>query len=107
MTEAAVRKLEAEARAGADTVLVPLGDVEVEVLPIGEWRASGLRALREGDFDTWAAKCLSDEGLRAWDECDPTMSQVEEFFTAWSERTGQDPGKSPASRRSSRSTARR
>lgn len=100
-------RVQADAETAANVVAVPLGDVEVEVLPVGKWRASGLRALREGDFDTWAEKCLTAEGREVWLDADPTMDEVEAFFTAWTERTGQDPGKSAASSRSSKSTARR
>ena len=100
-------RVDAEAATATNTVAVPLGDVDIEVLPVRDWRNSGLRALRDGDFDTWAEKCLTDAGRAAWLEADPTIGEIEDFFTAWKDSTGQDPGKSVASSRSSRSTARR
>jgi hypothetical protein len=106
-TESALTALEAEVDAGDGTVEVPLGDTTVRVRPVGEWRSSAVRAMRNGDFDAWAETTLAGDDYQIWTDVDPTISECEAFFTAWGEATGQDSGKSGASRRSSKSTARR
>jgi hypothetical protein len=106
-TPAALEAVEAEVDAGDGTVEVPLADTTVRVRPVGEWRSSSVRAMREGDFDAWAQKALAEDDYQTWLDVDPTITECEKFFTAWGEATGQDSGKSGASRRSSRSTARR
>lgn len=87
-------------------VAVPLGDDVVHVLPFKDWPSSAIRALREGDFDTWAEKCLASsedhDDYETWAERDPTVAEVDEFFAAWEEATGENVGKSRASRRSSK-----
>jgi hypothetical protein len=99
--------IEAEVDLADATVEVSLGDTKVRVRPVGEWRSSSVRAMREGDFDAWAQKALVDGDYEIWQDVDPTISECEAFFKEWGVVTGQDSGKSGASRRSSRSTARR
>jgi hypothetical protein len=110
-TESTLTALEAvEAEVDAeddDSVEVPLGDTTVRVKPTNEWRSSGVSAMRQGDYSAWAQVCLVEGDAEVWDEIDPTMGECEAFFRAWGEITGQTPGKSRASRRSSKSTARR
>lgn len=95
----------------ADFITLPLKDIEVRVLPVQDWPSSAMRALNGGDFDTWAEKCLVDDDAgddyQKWSDLDPTIGQVEEFFLAWEEQSGQNRGKSPAAARSSRRTRRR
>lgn len=108
MTAENLEALESEAVADDGSVTVPLaGAAEIRVRPVQDWRASGIRAMREGDFDTWAEKALDEESYAAWTDVDPTMREVEAFFTAWGEATGQDQGKSRNSGRSSKSTRRK
>lgn len=108
MTAENLDAVEAEAVADDGSVTVTLADTaEIRVKPVKEWRASGIRAMREGDFDTWAEKALDADSYEAWTEVDPTMQEVEDFFTAWGELTGQDQGKSRNSGRSSKSTRRK
>lgn len=99
--------LRAETAAGDQPVAVPLAGQTIHVLPVRKWRQSALRALREGDFIEWATKCLSEEDAELWDEIDPTIEDIEAFFVAWSENSGQTAEKSSASRRSSTRTATR
>jgi hypothetical protein len=106
-TLTALEAVEAEVDAGDDSVEVSLGDTTVRVKPTGEWRSSGVAAMRQGDYSTWAHTCLVDGDAEVWDEIDPTMDECAAFFEAWGEITGQTSGKSRASRRSSKSTARR
>jgi hypothetical protein len=103
----ALEAIEAEVDAGDQPVEVPLGDTVVRVKPVGEWRASSIRAMRDGDFDAWAEKALAGDDYEVWADVDPTITECEAFFTAWGEVTGQNQGESRASRRSSKNTARR
>jgi hypothetical protein len=100
----ALEAIEGEVLDGDGSVEVKLRNETVRVLPLFEWRTSATRAMREGDFDSWAEKCLVDGDYEVWTDVDPKIREVEEFFEAWQEATGQDRGKSRASRRSSKST---
>ena len=95
MSVEALEALEADAATDPNGVVtVPLAEVSVRVKPVKQWRASGIRAMREGDFDTWAEKALADDDYsRVWKVVDPTMNDVEAFFRAWKAATGQDSGK--------------
>lgn len=98
----ALEAVQAEAATdAADVVRVPLGDDEVEVLPVGQWRSRGLRAMRDADFETWAETCCTPAGHATWVAADPTLDECEQFFTDWKRLTGQDPGKSRSSSRPS------
>jgi hypothetical protein len=55
--------LRAEAATGDEPVAVPLAGQTVHVLPVRKWRSSALRALREGDFITWAERCLVESDV--------------------------------------------
>jgi hypothetical protein len=111
VTEAKLSPLEAveaEVDAGDGTVEVTLADTRVRVKPVGAWRSSGVSAMRQGDFTAWAETCLATpDDVAVWLEVDPTLDECEVFFREWGAATGQDQGESRASRRSSRSTARR
>lgn len=110
MTES-LKAIEADAvlpPSGAKVTLsTEVGEADIVVPPPGSWRTRANRALREGVVDEWAELVLSAEDFAAWVECDPTNDEAAEFFKAWAEASGEDLGKSRASRRSSRSTARR
>jgi hypothetical protein len=106
-----LRAIEAEADAAPLGAAVPLvtdaGEFDVTVPPPGKWRTRANRALREGDFDSWAELVLSAEDFDSWIEADPTNDDVEAFFKAWADVTGESRGKSSTSAASSRSTRRR
>jgi hypothetical protein len=106
VTEAA-EAIEAEAVAGEGPVTVELAGEPIEVLPVRQWRSSALRALREGDFEDWAERSLTENGHEKWLEVDPTIEEVEAFFEAWGEKSGERVGKSSPSRRSSTRTRKR
>lgn len=106
MTERAAA-LRAETATGDEPVAVPLAGQTIHVLPVRKWRQSALRALKEGDFITWAERCLTEDDVSLWDEIDPTIEDIEAFFLAWSESSGQTAEKSSASRRLSKRTATR
>jgi hypothetical protein len=75
-----------------------LDGVELRVKSIAKWRPSYMRALRQSDFDTWAAGVL---------ELDATFEDINTFVGAASEAAGEPVGKSTARARSSRSTRKR
>lgn len=105
---AALEAVEAEVDAGDGSVMVALGETSVRVKPAGQWRSSGVSAMRVGDFTAWAETCLAtEEDVEVWKDVDPTMDECEAFFREWGAATGQDSGKSSGSRRSSRTTAKR
>jgi hypothetical protein len=93
-------RLEADAVLSADeSVTVQLAGHNVEVLPLRQWRSSGVKALREGDFEVWSQRCLAEGSRSTWLDVDPTIAEIEAMFEQWSRLTGQSPGESPASRR--------
>lgn len=99
MADIAALQADAETAPSAN-VAVDLDGTALHVLPMRKWRSSAVRALRSGDFDLWAEKCLADGGWTLWQAIDPTMEDVEAFFAAWSKATGQSVGNSSASPRS-------
>jgi hypothetical protein len=104
-----LKAVEADANTPDGSALVVLhtdtDEVKVTIPPVGKWRTRANRLLREADFDGWAKAVLSDEDWEAWEAADPTNDDVEEFFKAWGEVTGENRGKSSRSSASSRSTA--
>lgn len=96
---------EREALAGYATGI--LDDRKIEVPPVNLWKSSGMRALNQGDFETWAERVLSDKDYDAWCEVDPNLDQINEFFESIGDQLGTDRGNSRASRRSSNRTRRR
>lgn len=81
--------LAAEAKDKSADIVVELAGRKLNVLPVMRWKASGLRALRDNDIDRWAEKCLAPGSYAVWTEIDPDLGQCEEFFTAWSEASGE------------------
>lgn len=76
---------------------VTLEGNSLQVKPVRQWRSSAVRALSDLNYDVWAQGCLSASSYRVWQSVDPTIEQCEEFFSAWTERTGQHKGESAAS----------
>ena len=87
------------AEADRDVLEVPIGGKLVRIKETKRWPASAVRAVREGDFDTWAEKCLVDGDYKIWQSVDPVLEEVEEFFDAVNEATGSSPKGSRTSRR--------
>ncbi len=74
------------------TVLVPLGDVEVAVLPDGKWPSSANEDMVVGLYHRWAQKALArDEDVETWYELDPDNDMVTQFFIDWAKATGRAP----------------
>lgn len=101
------RESAAENEAQGKRVQGELAGRMVSVPPVKQWRSSALKALRDGDFETWAKVTLDDDGWEHWQEIDPTLQQVEDYFTAINPGLGTNPGNSRASRRASARTRRR
>lgn len=72
---------------------VALKGRELTVLPVGAWKTSAMKALRAGDLESWAEKCLDAASWVVWQEVDPTLDEAGEFLAAWSAKTGEDSGK--------------
>ncbi|MFG2292057.1 hypothetical protein [Streptomyces sp. NPDC048603] len=68
--------------------------VELRIKPITAWRPSYLRALREADYDTWAAGVLHADDVETFVELDATFEEINTFTTAAMESVGEAPGKS-------------
>jgi hypothetical protein len=106
----ALQALEVEATDDGSNLIelvTAAGSVNLTVKPVKKWKASGVRAMRQGDFDTWAEKALTPESYKEWAKLDPDMDEVEVFFEAWSEATGQTPkGLGPSGIASQRSPKR-
>lgn len=97
----------AAATAATEPTIVPLGDTKVRVLPPMQWRQSAMKAIRSGDFDTWARKCLVNDLVPAkgkttasgsddyavWVEADPTNAEMVQFFADYEEAAGTSLGK--------------
>jgi hypothetical protein len=78
------KKAQAPASPSSDEPIVgTLCGQEVEVLPVSKWRRTAMAALRTGDIDTWADLCLTDDGYDVWEELDPTMGEIAEFFASF------------------------
>ncbi len=76
----------------AGTVLVPLGDVEIAVLPDRMWPSSANEDMVIGLYQRWAQKALArDEDVEAWFDIDPTNEVVTQFFIDWAAVTGRSP----------------
>ncbi len=99
----------------APWIEVPLNGETLRVLPVEEWPSSAARDLNQGDYTSWAEKCLVDDSdedggrddAEVWLEMDPKIGDLELFFLDWERLSGQSRGKSRAARRSSRRTRRR
>ncbi len=93
-TKLAALQSEILADATSGPVLVELTpEVSVRVLPARMWRLSGYSAIKEGDFLTWAQKCLASEGdTEAFIDADPTFEQINRFFERFGESTGEPTG---------------
>lgn len=96
-----------EREATGELIQGELAGKTVYVPPVKKWRASALSALREGDFNKWAENTLPDDDFDIWDEIDPTLEQIEDFFESIGPSLGTSPGNSRRSRSSSKSTRKR
>ncbi len=84
-----------------------LEGTDLRILPAGQWRPSFLRALRAGDFDTWASLALHPDDVDEFTAIDATFDALSGFTARAMSATGEAPGKSRTSSRSSRTTRKR
>lgn len=108
-----LKAVEAEADAPAEGVLVPLvtddGEVDILVPPPNMWFEGALEAMMSARISDWIRLATDDpETLAAWDSLPrKRYRDLEAFLDRWTELSGESPGKSQASKPSSRSTRRR
>lgn len=98
--------------ADAPYVPIPLAGYDgvtkdVRTLPATKWRASALRALREGDIDTFMSRVLHEDDYDTYLDLDPDQDAIGHFAQAAAEAAGEDLGKSPGPRGSSKTTRKR
>lgn len=74
---------------------------EILVPPLNKWRSSAMRAINTGDFETWADVTLDDDEYAIWQEIDPTVEEINDFFETITAGIGASQGNSRASRRAS------
>lgn len=98
----ALRAVEADAKADPEGVVVPLvtdaGTLNILMPPPQMWFEGAAEALVQGRVSDWVHLAVEDETtLAAWDATRKRYRDLEAFVNAWSEATGEDPGKSPSS----------
>ncbi|MCM2391711.1 hypothetical protein [Streptomyces albipurpureus] len=84
-----------------------LNGISLRIKSVSHWRPSYMRALRQGDYDGWAAGVLHEDDVQLFIDEDATFDEINAFTTAAMEAVGETPGKSGARSRSSRSTRKR
>ncbi|MGP3750893.1 hypothetical protein [Streptomyces sp. IBSNAI001] len=103
ITPAEAQEIEATEEYGTAT----LNGVDLRVKPVTKWRPSYLRALRQADYDGWAAGVLHEDDVAVFIELDATIDEINDFTAQAMESTGEAPGKSGGRTKSSRSTRKR
>jgi hypothetical protein len=96
-----------EEEVAGEYVTLPVADTKVRVRPQQHWRMSHLRALNEGDFDTWADGVLHPDDVDEFLDQDITLAEFEVFAKEAAKATGDGLGKSRRPRGSSRNTRKR
>lgn len=109
---AAAQEAEAELDPSDPYVTAPLSGYDgatkdVRTLPVTRWRASAMRALNGGDFDTFMETVLTEDDYEVYVDLDPDAEAIGHFAEAVARAGGEDLGKSGGPRRSSRSTPRK
>lgn len=84
-----------------------LSGVDLRVKPVTKWRPSYLRALRQADYDTWAAGVLHEDDVQAFIDLDGTIEEINAFTAEAMESVGETPGKSSGRAKSSTRTRKR
>lgn len=96
-----------ENEAGEKFGTAKLLGVELRVRPVGQWRPSHLRALRNADFDAWAAGVLHEDDVETFIDLDAPFDDINTFTADAMESTGEAPGKSGGRSKSSTRTRKR
>lgn len=96
-----------EIEATEEYATAELCGVDLRVKNTMHWRPSHMRALRESDFDAWAAGVLHADDVQTFIELDATFAEIFDFVGRAGEAVGEPVGKSSARARSSRTTRKR
>ncbi|MFD7776661.1 hypothetical protein [Streptomyces sp. NPDC059753] len=107
MTETTTPAEAQEIEAAGEFVTASLVGVELRVKPINQWRPSYIRALRNGDYDTWAVGVLHEDDAATFVDLDATFDEINEFTSAAMESAGEAPGKSSGRAKSSQTRRKR
>ncbi|MFF3312464.1 hypothetical protein [Streptomyces sp. NPDC002952] len=108
MSETTVTPAEAQEIEAADGyTTATLDGVELRVKPVGQWRPSYIRALRQGDYDAWATGVLHEDDAVKFIELDATFDAINDFTAAAMESAGEAPGKPSGRAKSSTRTRKR
>lgn len=83
------------------------GEADIRIPHPVDWSARATDLLADARVHSWAQLTFSDTDWERWLELDPTNGEANEFIGAWRTASGQNEGKSRASRRSSRSMRRK
>ncbi|MEU3986183.1 hypothetical protein AB0F77_40010 [Streptomyces sp. NPDC026672] len=96
-----------ETEATEEYATATLADQELRVKTVGEWRPSYMRALRQSDFDTWAAGVLHPDDLDTFIDADATFTEINNFVAEAAEAAGEPVGKRSGRAASSTRTRKR
>lgn len=96
-----------ENEATDEYAVAELAGVELRVKNSGRWRPSYMRALRQSDFDTWAAGVLHPDDVQTFIDVDATFEEIGEFVAVAAQAAGEPVGKSTGRAKSSRTTRKR
>lgn len=96
-----------ETEASDGYVVAELAGQPLRVKTVNHWRPSYLRALRGGDYDTWAAGVLHEDDVDAFIDADATFDEINAFTASAMEHAGEAPGKSGGPSARSKSTRKR
>lgn len=95
-----------EIEAAGEYATAELCGVELRVKNSGKWRPSYLRALRQSDFDTWAAGVLHPDDVEKFIDLDATFEEIGAFVSEASQAAGEPVGK-PSGRATSSTRTRK
>ena len=85
------------AEESTDHYVGELAGVEIRVLPPGEWRKSANVALRQANWDAWAASAVHADDVEAFQALDPTNDEFSVFIQGALRNFGINQGESKAS----------
>lgn len=106
-----LQAIEAEVASEPAGVEVPLvtddGTVDILVPHPSMWFEGAVEALTAGRTAEWVSLALDGDELAKWQSARKRYRDIDAFITEWMSRSGNEPGKSLASKPSSRSKRRR
>lgn len=100
----ALQAVQADATADPKGVLVPLvtddGEFEILVPPPAEWFEGSVEALVAQRVTDWVVLALEPAELAKWQGIRKRNRHINQFFLDWQRLSGEDSGKSTASKAS-------